>query len=443
VIPEDVLASIRQRVDAGRNVGIIIGIVGRETERYFADGSTKGGGNSVPDEHTVFEIGSISKVFTGTLLADMVERHEVSLDDPVRRYLPESVSVPAWDGREITLGDLATHMSSLPRLPDNMPVADPSNPYADYTVDSLYAFLSRHELRREIGSEYEYSNLAVGLLGHVLSLRRGVSYEELLRSRILEPLALNETAITLSPSMQERLATGHAAGSPVSNWDIPTLAGAGAIRSTAHDMLRFLAANMNLPDAPAELRTDENPLASGMHQAQEIRADRVAGGMSVGLCWHIRHGNGLESIWHNGGTGGYRSFIGFTRGGDLGVVVLTNSTESVDDIGFHMLDPAYPLVRVEPTSFPDEVVVPPDVLESYVGTYQLTPEFAIVITLEDGRLNAQATGQPKFQIFASAENEFFWKVVDAQLTFNRASDGSVSGITLHQNGADLPGTRNQ
>jgi CubicO group peptidase (beta-lactamase class C family) len=252
---------------------------------------------------------------------------------------------------------------------------------------------------------------------------------------------MNETAITLTPGMRDRLAQGHAGGSPVPNWDLPTLAGAGAIRSTAYDMLRFLTANMNLADAPPSLRVEENPLHDAMLETQRIHADHVSNEMSVGLGWHIRDGDGRETVWHNGGTGGYRSFVGFNRGGSLGVVVLTNSNESVDDLGFHVLDPSLPLTEVEPQDFPEEVDVSVDVLQTYVGTYRITPNFTVEVTLDGGRLYAQATGQPRFPIFASAQNEFFWKVVQASMTFNRDDEGNVVSILLHQNGADVPGIR--
>ncbi|MDX1568611.1 MAG: serine hydrolase domain-containing protein, partial [Longimicrobiales bacterium] len=225
---DELTALLQERVEQGRAVGIVLGVRG-------ADGSTrvvtagKAGDSARPlDEESVFEIGSVTKVFTGILLADMARRDEVSLSDPVARHLPDDVRVPSRNGREITLFDLATHHSALPRLPSNLDPRDPANPYADYTVEEMYDFLSGWELGREIGSEYEYSNLGVGLLGHALSRAAGASYEALVRERILEPLGMGNTAITLSEEMRARLARGHdLAGEPASLWDLPTLAGAG------------------------------------------------------------------------------------------------------------------------------------------------------------------------------------------------------------------------
>ncbi len=277
---EDLNELIRSRVEDQRAVGIVLGVV-------EADGSTRvvsygdAGPNAPPlGVKSVFEIGSITIVFTGILLADMVARGEVSLDDPVVKYLPGAATMPSRGGREITLLDLSTHHSALPRLPDNLAPADAANPYADFTVEQMYEFLSAHELRRDIGSEYEYSNLAVGLLGHVLARIGGGSYEDLVRERVLEPLGMNMTSIALDEDMRNRMAKGHdQQRNVVPLWDLPTLAGAGALRSDLTDVLIFLAANTGpkmirkcllvSANAGELLAVDENEL--------EIPVDRRAG----------------------------------------------------------------------------------------------------------------------------------------------------------------------
>lgn len=426
-LSNEVKESIHRRVDNGYNVGIVLGIINADGMRYYSYGSATASGDVALDAHSVFEIGSITKVFTAVLLADMAERGEVALDDPISRYLPDSVTVPARGEQPITLAHLSTHTSGLPRLPTNFAPANPQNPYADYTVAQLYDFLSNYTLPRDVGAEYEYSNVGVGLLGHLLARRAGMSYEALVKERILDVLGLDETGITLTPDMQSRFARGHAGILPVPNWDLPTLAGAGALRSTAHDMLRFLAANMGL---------EASPLSEAMQQTHQARVHGVTGGMDVGLGWHIRPHGDDATIWHNGGTGGYRSFIGFLKDGSRGVVVLTNSAESVDDLGFHMLDPTFPL-----RTFREEATVAPEILETYVGRYELTPAFHIDITREADQLSLQATGQPRFPIFPTSETAFFLKVVDAQITFNRNEAGEVESLTLHQNGQDVTGKK--
>ena len=160
-----------------QSVGIVVGVIGPEGRRVIAYGQLEKSDPRPLSGDTVFEIGSMTKVFTSLLLAGMVQRGEVALDDPVAKYLPAKVKMPERNGRQITLVDLSTHTSGLPRLPTNMKPADPNNPYADYTVEQLYQFLSRYQLTRDIGSQYEYSNLGGGLLGHVLALRAGMSYK--------------------------------------------------------------------------------------------------------------------------------------------------------------------------------------------------------------------------------------------------------------------------
>jgi CubicO group peptidase (beta-lactamase class C family) len=545
-LPGDVIESIETRIEQGINPSIVVGIVDGSGEHYFNFGRTSEKGTSV-NEHTIYEIGSISKVFTATLLAQNVIEGKVKLDDPIKKYLPADVKVLAREGKEITLGNLSDHTSGLPRLPDNMSPADPANPYADYTVEQMYDFLSRHQLSRDPGEAYEYSNFAQGLLGHILALHAGVSYEKLMASRIAEPLGMKETKITLDEKMKKDLATGHSGGMEVKNWDIPTLAGAGAIRSSAHDMLLFLAANLGLT---------KTPLKTAMDVTHKVRHDK-AGGMRVGLAWHIKKGDLGDVIWHNGGTGGYRAFAGFVKETGKGVVVLTNSAESVDDIGFHLLDPESALrtikpgiaveirkiidtdgldaakarydelrkdkadeydfsqnvinnlgysyidknleaslfifkanVDLHPQSFkvydsygeallkngqPDqarenyqkslelnpgntnaieklrqmgaevnvEIDVSPSVLETYVGTYMLSPGFNIVVTNEGKHLFGQGTGQGRFEMFARTPTEFYLKVVNAQVSFNLNDQSAVESLTLKQNGQTILGKKIQ
>ncbi len=196
---DDLHGILVNRVDeAKKAVGIVVGTIDQNGRHVTGYGKVAKDRNQVPDGDTVFEIGSITKVFTSLLLADMVERGEVALDDPVAKYLLKTVKMPSRNGREITLLDISEQRSGLPRMPSNFKPKDPANPYADYDPPKLYEFLSGYTLTRDPGEKYEYSNLAVGLLGHVLSLRSGMSYEELLRKRILEPLGMTSTSIVLS-----------------------------------------------------------------------------------------------------------------------------------------------------------------------------------------------------------------------------------------------------
>lgn len=406
--------------DSGKHgTGIVVGLLDGSGARRIVTAGV--------DSTGVFEIGSITKVFTTSILEDMVERGEVKLDDPVAKYLPRSVRVPARGERQITLLDLATQSSGLPRMPANFSPRDSLNPFADYSVQQMYEFLSGYQLTRDIGAEYEYSNLGMGLLGHALALKAGMGYEELVRRRILTPLGMTQTVITLTPAMRAKLAPGHSAeGSAVPNWDLPTLAGAGALRSNASDMLTFLKANI---DSMA------TPLSRTLKHAQAERRETNVPALKIGLGWHILARPAGNVVWHNGGTGGYRTFIGFDPARRLGVVVLSNLDASVDDIGFHLLDETYPLRPIQPRRM--EVAVDSLVLMRYVGRYELAPTFQVVVTREAARLFVQATEQPRFPVYAESDSTFFLKVVDAQITFSK------DGLVLHQNGRDLPGRKLQ
>src|SRR5689334_14422922 len=220
----EILAIIKQRVDDKRSAGIVVGVIDPDGHQRIVAYGDPGPGQPPLDGNTVFEIGSISKVFTSTVLAELVQEGKVRLEDPVQKYLPPSVHLPTRNGKEITLGNLAMQNSGLPRLPSNLKPADPANPYADYTVQQMYDFLSGYQLTRDPGAEFEYSNLGVGLLGHLLSRATGLSYEELERQLIWAPLGMTNTAITLTPWMKAHLALGHdEQGHVVPNWDLPTL----------------------------------------------------------------------------------------------------------------------------------------------------------------------------------------------------------------------------
>ena len=429
----DILALIKQRVDEKRSAGIVIGVIDADGRSRVVAYGDPGPGQPPLDGNSVFEIGSISKVFTATALATLVQEGKVRLDDPAQKYLPSTVHLPTRDGKAITLGNLSMQNSGLPRMPSNFKPADASNPYADYSVQQMYDFLSNYQLTRDPGAEFEYSNLGVGLLGHVLSRATGMSYEELERQRVWAPLGMTNTAITLTPWMKEHLALGHdEQGHVVPNWDLPTLAGAGAIRSTTNDMLKFLDAN---------LHPERGGLQRAMAFAHEERT--AAGNMMIGLNWLSTHAGTDTIVWHNGGTGGYRTFIGFEPSRKVGVVVMTNTTGAgADDIGFHLLDPALPLAPAPaPPKQRTAIDVRADVLARYVGAYQLAPNLTLEVTLKDGALYVHPTNQATMRLWPESETDFFLKEVDAQLTFVRDAGGAVSAVVLHQSGQNATAPR--
>lgn len=422
-----VLAILKERVVAGRFAGVVVGFVSRDNQRRVIAYGPNAGVKPF-DGTSVFEIGSITKTFTAAILADMVKKGEVSLDDPVAKYLPPGTVVPSRDGKQITLLELATQTSGLPGMPGNFAPKDGENPFADYTVQQMYDFLKGYTLPRNIGEKYEYSNLGVGLLGHALALRAGRDYETLVTERVLKPLGIKDTRVALTKSMQQRLAPGHtAAGTPARNWDLPTLAGAGALRSTVNDMLTYVRANAD---------STSKPLGSTLAVTHGMRRP-VSPVMTIGLAWHrLKTPGGRTIVWHNGGTGGYSSLAAYDEETGRGIVVLVNSARGADEVGFHLLDPSVPLPPLPKVR--TEVALAAESLDKYLGTFDLTPTFALVITREGAQLFAQATGQPRFPLFAEKEDEFFLKVVDAQVSFTKDSTGSVTGLVLHQNGGHMP-----
>jgi CubicO group peptidase (beta-lactamase class C family) len=346
--------------------------------------------------------------------------------------------MPERSGRSITLHDLSTHSSGLPRLPSNLfgKPKDSANPYAGYSVDDLYEFLSGYTLPRDPGSEFEYSNLGAGLLGHVLAHRAGTDYESLIRNRITQPLGMPDTGITLSSSMTQRRAMGHNAFlAPVANWDFSALAGAGALRSSANDMLTFLEAFLGYK---------ESPLAPAMKAMFEVR--RPEDKIKTGLGWFILG----DAAWHGGGTGGFASFVGCDLKERIGVVVLANASTplGVEDIGVHLLNPKLPLADPKPPEPPKphtEIHIDPKLLDNYVGRYQLMPNLILEITRDGDRLFAQAFPQgiaaPKFEVFAESEKKFFSKK-GHEIVFDTGPDGRATNLTLHRAGRPgMPGSR--
>jgi serine-type D-Ala-D-Ala carboxypeptidase/endopeptidase len=417
-----------------QGVGIVVGVIEPNGRRIVSWGSLAKDDKRPLNGDTVFEIGSMSKVFTSLLLMDMVQKGEVALTDPVAKFLPSTVKIPERNGKKITLQDLSTQSSGLPRMPSNFTPKDMENPYADYSVDQMYQFLSGYELTRDIGEKYEYSNLGVGLLGHALSLRAGSSYEALVKARITGPLEMTSTSIALTPDTKARFAVGHnALLKAVSAWDIPTLAGAGALRSTANDMLTFLAANLGYT---------KTPLAAAMAAEISIRRPTGVPGLEIAYAWHVITKDGRSIIWHNGGTGGFRTFMGFDPQTRVGVVALSNvsNAEGVDDIGRHLINASFPLATFVSK---ERKAVPVDtkLFAGYVGRYEMAPNFILNITRDGDRLYARATGQGAFEIFPEADKEFFAKITDIQVSFHAGSDGKATDVVVHQGGADTNAKR--
>ncbi len=287
------------------------------------------------DQTSLFEIGSITKGFTGVLLADMVLAGEVALEDPLSRHLPSPR--PGWRHREPTLLELATHRSGLPNTPGPMQRRELAyaldlrrrDPWGGLTQTEYERLVAAESPRRAPGKRVRYSSMAVGLLGDALATRAGTSYEELLTERILRPLGMHRTSVQVAPELAGELVDGHSRRGqprpPIEDF----MPAAGSLRSSAEDMLRFLSACLR-PSA-------ERP-GPALALAQQPHA-RVGRTMAVGLCWmNSTRRKRPRVIWHNGGTWGFRSFAGFSPELDTAAIVLSNSARSVDSVGFRLVD---------------------------------------------------------------------------------------------------------
>ncbi len=433
--------AIAARIAPRDRQGIVVGVLEPEGRRIVAGGPKDG---EPFDGDTLFEIGSISKVFTALILADMANKGEVSLDDPAAKYLPEGATMPERGGKQITLRHLATHTSGLPRLPDNMPYGDLNDPYADYTEALMLDFLRRYQLPRDIGAKHEYSNFAFGLLGYLLGRAAESRYETLLRERITGPLGMNDTAIALSPDQKVRLSQGHDAFMRSAKpWRLPFQEGAGAIRSTARDMLKFAAAALD----------SDSPIAPAMEIALAERVDTGLPRTEQALGWQVFHPEpDRDVLFHNGGTGGYRSALGLEPSTGTAVLALTNTAAEppTTDLVLHMLvgSTVAPTPPVPPAPPPPtarvEATLPAAEFDRVVGRYEFSYGLVIDVMRKGDTLWAQRQGAmagPALQLHAEAPLEFFLRAVDAQLRFITDETGTVIGAVLTANGEAQTGKR--
>jgi D-alanyl-D-alanine-carboxypeptidase/D-alanyl-D-alanine-endopeptidase len=360
-------AFLQRRVEVEkRDVGIVVGIVDEHGSSIVSCGKMGNGTDQEVNGDTLFDIASITKPFTGLLLQDMIERGEMELHDPVQKYLPASISMPTRNGKEITLRHLVTHTSGLPHFAGNLNPKRVDQPFADYTVEELNAFLSSYQLTRDPGAKFEYSSLGAGLLGYVISLKAGSDYESLVVDRICLPLKMDSTRITLTPELKARFATGHNRfGEAVPSWDRQTQLGGSALRSTANDLLKFVSANLGL--APSTL----TPLMEKTHVTQLPHAIPET---DIGLAWMITRLNGTRIVHHGGAAPGYCTLVGFDKTRRRGVALLSSSYNGLDleAIGVLLLNSEW-----QSEKRPNTERVSSQVYDSCVGRYQLSPGFAM------------------------------------------------------------------
>jgi D-alanyl-D-alanine-carboxypeptidase/D-alanyl-D-alanine-endopeptidase len=438
---------IEHRVADGISIGYI------EGDHYgivHLGSATRSGKNA--DNLTQYEIGSISKVFTGILLADAVLRGQVDLNAPAAVDNAAGIRLPSHDGKAITWLDLSTHRSGLPRLAGNFAPTDAKDPYRGYDAKQAAAFVNDYALPRQPGEKHEYSNLGASILGYLLAQQAGKTYDELLRERITAPLKMTDSAVELNEAQAKRLAAPHdRVGSTTSPWTFEDLPGAGGIHANMRDMMRF---------AKAQLEPPAEPVGEAIELAWKQQRDADKSGPAMGLGWMIA-GDG-QTRWHNGGTGGFHTAIFINRELKAAAIVLCNTSvdqpidllamQIIQKAAGHDVQPPKPADAVAAGDDADEEernaeaddapakgpgkkdAIDAKLRSRLIGRYQLNPNFIFDVNDEDGHLMVGITNQPTQEVFPDSPTRWSYRGVEATLEFKLSKSGPARSLVLHQNG---------
>ncbi|QDT70581.1 Beta-lactamase [Planctomycetes bacterium MalM25] len=424
-LPEQIDALCQPYVESQTVGGMSVGIIKGGQAFVRGYGQLSADDSTEPDGETIYEIGSVSKVFTGLLLAEAVIDSRVSLVTPADELLPKGVTMNRrHESLPIRLWHLSTHTSGLPRLPSNLDTSDP-DPYANYGGRELAAFLKEFQPRKRPGEQQAYSNLGAGLLGSLLAREQKTGYDDLLQKRVVEPLGMKDTRVKLAGDQRDRVAPPHTGGGLAAReWGFDQLAGAGGIHSTANDLLSFAQAQLDPPEGDLGQAID---LAWMIHQ-QPIDEDDFA----MGLGWHVARDGSTR--WHNGQTSGYHAALFISRRFDAAAIVLTNTaTGEVDALAGQIIR-LLAGQKEKPREFEKTLEIDPELMRGYAGVYRFAPGVDLTVTTQGGRLMAQLTGQPAVRVYPRSETEWFYKVVEATLTFQADGKGRGTAVELFQNG---------
>ena len=362
-ITDKLRETIQSLVDNNKtNAAIVVGLVNPNGAQFYGYGNMSNANHIIVNKDTIFAIGSITKVFTTILLADMVNRGLVNLDDPIEKYLPTSIKVPTFNGQKITLENLATHTSGLSEFPKSHCVSNFNGTDENedsiqarlifiecdknYTFDQLYQDLSNTTLIREPGLKFEYSTFGISLLGHILALKSGMSYDRLVEERILNVLGMNNTSIVLSDVQKSRLAIGHLNGQELPFWNTSRpIAPAGGLHSSVADMLKFASANLGLIDTKINDAMKESHII--IHDSRLGKAFSNNYTAYVSLGWIIATNFGIQIVEHNGETAdGYNSFIALNTSKDKGIVIIASASSIDIDVANIVFGPRDDLSRL-------------------------------------------------------------------------------------------------
>ena len=437
-----------------KSAGMVIGMISPAGRRVVSHGSTSLPDGRPVDGDTAFELASVTKVFTALLLTDMVAKGEAALDDPVAKYLPAGVTVPTRKGRQITLVDLATHTSGLPPFPPDLPALDdPAAP--GYSVERLYSSLSAYQLTRDIGAEWEYGNFDMALLGHALARRAGTDYESLVRARITGPLGMSRTS-TVETSLGRNVVVSHNSDlRPTPRLALGALAPAGAMFSSANDLLTLLGACLGLVASPlagalqamARTRRPMRPPMLAMvrrywrvmlqmafsRRRQPRTPPRVFSRAEQALGWLILGRGAGEIVGHDGAAPACAASIAYDAAARAGVVVLSNAGVMVSDIARHLLWRESPLARPR-----KEVTLAPAVLDRYVGDYQSSASPVFRVLRDDDRLFIRLPYIGSLPLRAESEHDFYVPELQFEFVFDWDAQGRVEEM-LFAPGRGSPG----
>ncbi|HEY2401990.1 MAG TPA: serine hydrolase domain-containing protein [Steroidobacteraceae bacterium] len=421
-------AALEQRFKGDRSGACIAAAVienGTAARAYFCAGAKSE--RSINDR-TAFEIGSITKTMTAALLAEIIGRGEIALDDPLAKLLPPGTNVPSFNGTPITLGNIVTHTSGLPSF--QWRNTDLNNPYAGLTDVDLLGTLAKVQLKHAPGSQREYSNFALMVLSYALAKHSGSDFETLLRERLLSPLGMDDTYIVRCPPCV-RAAQGHFSnGRPTGPWDVHVdLAGAGGVRATLPDMLRYLEGQLGMRDSP---------ITPVLARTQEFVPS--IDGQATGMAWETwSTENGRRLVMHPGGTGGFSAFFAFDRAAKHGVVLLSDT--ALTDVGglrrfgMHLLDRS--LSAGTPRTMATAEV---KLIDALVGRYRLQFGLGMELRRKGNKLTIQADGEPECEMEYDSAGEFFPLEFDAVLRPRRKVDGTYT-FTWFQLGGIHPAER--
>jgi len=410
-----------------------VAVIDKTVSRAYVCADSKDAGDRI-DAKTAFEIGSVSKPMMAALLAGLIREGKASLDDPLSAYLPKDSTVPMFEGKPILLRHIVTHTSGLPAIPAGVDF-DPLNPYAKVDEATLLKALSTTALAQAPGAKFEYSNFAAMLLSYAIARRAGSDFETLLDTRMFAPLGMDSSYINRKPD-GVKPAIGHTPDAKVTPaWTFPSdFAGVGGVRSTLDDMVRYVQGQFGGAPKPldADFRMTHAPVAN------DAKAP-------IAMHWMLAQLNGRTFLAHEGGTGGFSSFVAFDPERKFGVVILSDTAlherGGLGSLGLHLLDPKIPLGKPRTSGSAPTRVLSAEELNAYAGEYPLMPNFVLTVRVDGGTLTAQATGQGAFPLAPTDKDVFEAPDFGIVIRFQRDAAGKVVALKLDQGGHTLDGQR--